>query len=232
MGLFTVLSCPFLATDLCCMLSDNIRAWLDGSRNFIVGRALYKQVGKDEAIKAQLQKGEHAGTTKLLADAMEALLVAPVIITPKVVSAYHEMPSHSDLILQALRNEWLPLFSRLQYLRASLDQWGERNDPEAVAGREPLAFEILDLEDQCEIIWEKRDHYLLHNALPVKRTNLPELPADPVALAKMLETVKKNIRRNRAKMNNLCADVLYTQLYLHYKSEYTRITGKEYDEKN
>lgn len=214
------------------MLTEKIRAWLDGSQNFIVGRVLYKQLGNDENIKAQLQKGEHAGTKKLLKEALEALLEKPVIVVPKVNPVVSQMPPHADPVLNALTNEWKPLYARMNYLRAAIDQWGERNDPEAIAAREPMAFEILQLEDCCQTIWNKRDHYLKSGSLPGNEETTIELPSDPLKLARLIDSIKRNITRNRAKMSKPGADALYAQLYVQYKEKYKTITGKDYEEKN
>lgn len=213
------------------MLHDNVRAWLAGAQNFIVGRALYKQIGTDDNVKQQLLKGENAGTIALLRNAMQALLEQPAQKAIIGDSRASEMPASDDTVLKALREEWLPLYARMNYLRAAIDKYGESNLPEVVAAREPVAFEILQLEDQCEQIWSKRSHYLEHGSLPELKQEEFTIPEDPRELAKLLQNIPRNIRRNRNKMLNPGADAMYAQLYVRYKELYKQITGKDYQEK-
>jgi hypothetical protein len=89
------------------------------------------------------------------------------------------MPQSKDPVLQALRNEWQPLYQRMNYLRHELDRVTTTaefplyevgndpgNSPEEISKREPIAFEILELEQQCMRIWARRDHYLQQGKLP------------------------------------------------------------------
>ncbi|MBG9378566.1 hypothetical protein I5907_20185 [Panacibacter sp. DH6] len=168
------------------MLKDNIRGWLTGGQNFIVGRGLYKQLGDDDDIKQQLLKGENAGTRRLLWESLENLLRRPVKEAIIVDSTASEMPASNDTVRKALREEWSPLYTRMNYLRARIDEYGGSNNSETVALREPIAFEILDLEDQCEAIWAKRSHYLEHGSLPDLDQKEFTIPEDSRELAKLL----------------------------------------------
>lgn len=218
--------------DFCFMLKENIRSWIAGAQNFIIGRTLYQQLGDDDNIKQKLLKGENTGTKQLLWKSLENLLREPVKEAIKVDSTASEMPASNDTVLKALREEWSPLYTRMNYLRARIDECGESNDPETIALREPIAFEILDLEDQCEAIWAKRDYYLKHGTLPEVDETEFEIPTDPKALAKLLQSIPRNIRRNRLKMQQPSAKALYAQLYVRYKDLYKQITGNEYVEKD
>ncbi|MBG9376974.1 hypothetical protein I5907_12075 [Panacibacter sp. DH6] len=220
------------SADFCFMLKDNIRSWIAGAQNFIIGRTLYQQLGDDDNIKQKLLKGENATTKQLLWNSLENLLREPVKEAIIVDSTASEMPASDDTVLEALRDEWLPLYTRMNYLRARIDEYGESNDPETITLREPIAFEILSLEDECEQIWVKRDYYLKHGTLPEFDEKEFVIPSDPKELAKLLQSIPRNIRRNRLKMQQPGAKALYAQLYVRYKDLYKQITGNEYVEKD
>lgn len=67
------------------MLHDNVAAWSAGARYFIVGRALYKQIGTDENVKQQLLKG-------------------------KIVAQLHPIPAHCS---QSGRGSYFILFKKV-----------------------------------------------------------------------------------------------------------------------
>lgn len=209
---------------------NKIYNWLLGTQNFIVGRALFKVLSNDNHIKERLLEGENLETTKLLKESMKIMLEkSSKNFDASIANHNHDL---QDCILDALKQEWFPLFSKMNYLRGQLDQYSISNDHKAIAAREPIAFEILDLEDQCEAIWAKRDYYLKHGTLPEVDEKEFEIPTDPKELAKLLQSIPRNIRRNRLKMQQPGAKALYAQLYVRYKDLYKQITGNEYVEKD
>jgi hypothetical protein len=214
------------------MIIDKIHEWLNGTQNFIYGRVLYNQLGDDEKLKALLKKGESNTTKDLLKRALQAIVEKPVIIPEKKINRItDEMPAHADNVLNGLRSEWKPFFSNMKYRIAKLDQFGESNTPEAIELRKKDAFAVLDFEKKCMFIWAKRDHYLKHGSLPVVTTKEAQLPSDPLALAKLIDNIAKNIRKNRSKMNKPGANAKYAELYQKYLALYKSVTGRDYEEK-
>jgi hypothetical protein len=177
---------------------DLIKKWLSGSKNFIVGAVLYKKFGTDEKLKKLFEGRPDAYSQKRLEEELAKLLQKPKLVaqSPKKISDADEMPVSKDPVLKALRNEWLPLYKRMCYLQQELDRY-EGNSEEAIAKRKPIAFEILELEQNCMVIWERRRHYEKNGSLPEVKESTFEIPTDPVELGKWIEATQRNIRRNK-----------------------------------
>src|SRR5690242_1108235 len=144
------------------MLTDIIKTWLGGTQNFIAGRSIYKKLGDDDRLKRIFEKGESAVSKKLLIEALTKLLDEPTQptkpFTPAIDTVADTMPESTDAILQALRNEWMPLYSRMNYLRGQLDAFGDSNEMQHISARQAIAFEVLSIEQECMRIWAKRDY--------------------------------------------------------------------------
>jgi hypothetical protein len=211
-----------------------LQNWLDGPKNYDVGVAIYDSIGNDDVLKELFYNGETIHTKKRLEAELRAFLDAGGTNTlPVVISANdeQEMQVSDDSIMLSIRDEWQSKYQEMNLLRHKLDQY-QGNAEEMIAAREPIAFAILELEQECMAIWAKRDYYQKHGRLPDVPKDEPEIPTDPVLLGKFLENLKKNIRRNRKKMTAQPGKPEYAQLYLDYKSLYYKITGNEYVEKN
>lgn len=221
--------------------------WLGGQQNFTVGATLYKTFGTDEAFKEQLSQGESPDIKKRLAEELQQLvrpmkkpehvldiavrLIGKDTDTDNPQPETSEMPLSADEVLQAIRNEWHPLYQRMNLLRYSLDKYGSDNSPEAIEYRKPIAFEIRQLEKECNAIWAKRDYYLKEGKLPFGSEKKFEIPTDPVKLAMLINNIKKSIRTNRKLMKDHPGNPKYAQLYNQYKEKHKLVTGKDYEEK-
>lgn len=204
-----------------------IVGWLNGCQNFIVGRALYNIIGHDENVKSKLKGTENELTRGVLRCALEGLINQGNV---KKSDESTDKDNH-DIILAQFDNEWRVYYSKLNYLRSQLDLSIDNNE-EGINLRAPIALNILDLDDQCEAIWAKRDYYLKHGRLAEVDEKVFEIPTDPKELAKLLQNIPRNIRRNRLKMQQPGAKALYAHLYTRYKDLYKQITGNEYVEKD
>ena len=210
-----------------------ITNWLKGKRDFTVGAMLYQRFGKNEQLKLLLDKGETPFLLNELAAELQKMAAGETEkIAPAVNKEVAEIPDSKDPILQAIRNEWLPLYGEMNLLRHELDKYGNSNSKDAIAWRQPRARKIKDLEKECMAIWAKADYYKIHGKLPFVAEKSMEIPTDPVKLAKLINNTKKNIRRNRLEMEKPGANPKHAQLYLQYKTAYLEITKQEYDEKN
>lgn len=175
---------------------DLIKKWLSGNRNYIVGAVLYKKFGTDEKLKKLFDGKPDSYLQKRLAEELSALLGKPKVVlqsSPKSTED-GEMPESNDPVLKAFREEWLPLYKRMQYHVRELDRYSGNSEAE-IAYRKPIAFEVLKLEQQCLAIWEKRKYYEKHGKLEDAKEF--EIPTDPLELGKTIETLKRNIRRNK-----------------------------------
>lgn len=209
-----------------------VQTWLSGQRNFYVGKSIYKTLGKNQRLKDLLEKGKTPTAEELLLKAMQDLVTAPVTIpsTPLITKTTDEMPAGTDPVQQSIRAEWMAPYQQMNYKRHELDRY-DTDSIEHIKARKKLAFEILELEQQCMKLWEKRDYYLKHGKLPDIAEKVIEVPTDPVELGKLIESIKKNIRRNRKLQVEHPDKPVYAEKYKEYKQKFEQLTGKPYDER-
>lgn len=215
-----------------------IKTWLTGKQNFAVGAIMYRTIGKDQSLKDIFSKGETAASKKLLIQAFERMLQPeqeqPTIPAEAKPDDSEVMPDSFDEVLQSLKTKWTEPYQRMNYLRHQLDKdFDDVNSIEAINYRKSIAFAILQLEQECIKVWKERDYYLKHGKLPnVPETKTFVIPSDPVELANLINSIKKNIRRNRKQLQDNPGDAKYAQLLADYRLKFKQITGKDYDEKD
>lgn len=208
-------------------LIDN---WLKGPKNFIVGRTLYKRFGSNEKLKALFDKGETPALKNELVKALQEILKTGDRPKPEnKMRQFEAMPETEDPVLKALREEWLPLYMKMNYLRHEMDKYGTRNDNEARIACKLLAEEILMLEKRINFIWERCDHYQVHGRLPEVKADTIEIPTEGIKLAKFIQSCERQIRRYR---ETAATNPKHAQLLEDYKNKYFKATGKQYGEKN
>lgn len=212
-----------------------IEAWFEKGKNFYIGRALYASIGRKQAVKDLLAKGKSPLAQEALENALQELLesntasVASVADKPGPKAEDTEkMPESTDAVLQALRNEWLPLYQHMNYLRHSLDQF-TGNFPEMIEKRKPIAFEILALDKKINQLWDRKKYYEKHGKLPFT-VEQDALPMEPTELAITINNLKRYIRRHANNMRKKPGNATYAQKYKHYKELYKLATGKEYND--
>lgn len=218
-----------------------IKHWLTGNRNFHVGKAIYAIVGDNPSIKSLLDQGETPFAVDKLTDYLVHFSIEK-LTNAQAPAPVDSMPDSDNSILIAIKNEWLPLYQKINYLRHSLDApalkgeekakaFVDENSDEAINYRFPIAKEILDLEKRVMLIWDKREHYLQHGSLPFEQDKKQEIPTDPLELAALITSIKKNIRYNRKKLADNPAAAKYASLLEHYRQLHIDVTGKKYEEK-
>lgn len=209
-----------------------VEQWLNSQqKNFIVGKTLYARFGHDAKLKLLFAEGENRTTQQRLIQAMQALMhpVASIGAVAQLPVSTKDPSQKEDAITKALDAEWKPLYKRMYMLRNDMyAKWGSGNSEEARAACKDACGEILELEQQCIVIWAKRDHYLQHGALPAAKEKETDIPTAPVDLAKFIENCARQIRRYRetAKSN-----AKHAAAREKYKSLYKEATGTEYAEK-
>lgn len=216
--------------------------WLKpySKQNFIVGRALYKQFGKDPALKALFALGEKApGAKEALLQALQAL-AAPLLQVPGTQAAQDPAPvevpapapelpgkaapAPEDPILKALQNEWKSKYKQMQYLRLKLEQYGKENALEVQAECKALCQQTLALEQEIVSTWKKIDQYKASGKLEeVKETTL-EVPEDPAELATKISSVQRYIRRHKANALKAPNNAKYPALILKYEEQLKALT--------
>lgn len=209
-----------------------IKKWLSGKRNYLVGAVLYKQLGTDEKLKKLFEGKATEHLQQLLEDSLSALLEKPkVVLQPAAKkSDADEMPKSADPVLEALRQEWLVPYQKMNYLRHELDRYPDNTD-EQIAKRKPICAEILELEQQCMQVWARRDHYLKEGKLPEVKNNELVLPEDPIALGKLIESLKRNVRRNKQLAEKHPGNAVYPHKVKQYEAELHGLLKKMNDGK-
>jgi hypothetical protein len=209
-----------------------VENWLNGQRNFYVGKSIYKTLGSDQQLKELLEKGKTPIAEQLLLKAMQKLMDKPAAVaTSPKTKEIEVMPDDADPVLHGIHLEWKKPYQEMNYKRHELDRY-KGNTIENISKRKELAFEILELEQVCMKIWEKRDYYKKNGKLPDVSEKVIELPDNKIELATLIDSIKKNIRRNRLLMKSRPGNPTYAAKYDKYKLEFKKITGVEYDEKN
>lgn len=204
-----------------------IQRWLKGNRNFIVGKNLYASFGADGALKKLFDQGETVFSKQKLISALEAVLTTPA---PAAIQTSPEplkiMPESTDSVLQSIQNGWKEKYSKMNLLRHQLEEFGERNDWEALAKCKTICKEILELEQEVNHLWGQRDEYLAKGKLP----GMPEsdfvIPDNPVEIGKLIEAVKKGIRRNKKKALENPTNPVYAALVKEYQEKLEKINKK------
>lgn len=217
-----------------------VQKWLDSKRNYYAGVALLAPYCTDKKLWAWITEANTPERHKRLVELAQSIIAQPeevkAVAKPikdrAIIQRVAEMPLSDDPILKALHLEWKAPYSRMKYLQQKLDEYGESNRKEDVAACYDICKEIVELDAQVNQIWAKRDHYLEKGSLPDQDADEFTIPTDPMKLAKLIDSIKKNIRRNRAKMTDEPDNPAHVQRYLLYKDRFKKVTGNDYNEKN
>ena len=173
---------------------NEIKDWLQ-TQDYVEGIRLYLEHGQDATLKRLLtseKKTEYK--QQRLEKGLRDVLAGNQISKPKEQPAPSQkswpLDAAKDDVLKALRSEWLRKFKEMQDLRSQLmllpndDQRGE------------AAHRILNLDDECDEIYGKRDYYLQFGRLP-DRSDDQEYIKDPIKQAERMEILQRYIRRER-----------------------------------
>ena len=208
-----------------------IHDWLDGSKHYSIGRAIYKSLGSDQSLMTMFDLGYSDYNQLRLEKELRAMVSRDREIEVQEAAEIKVMlPTPSDPTLDAMYQAWKPHYMKMNYLRHDLDRY--EGQSEVLANiRRPIATEILQLEKKINKMWADSDYYKEHGNLP----NIPERtfnrPTDPVELANAINNCGKNIRRSRKRAELNPDHSEYQQLYVNYKDMYKNLTGNEYVEK-
>lgn len=233
---------------------QKIKDWLSGTKNFIIGRAIYRAcISADDDLIKLLDKGFTPYSHQQLINAMQDFIepVSAPKLTPELIENQYSPdddekkcsleitsniksknePLIDPAVLKAIDAEWQIPYKKMQSLITQLDQFGHSNSKTAIAKRKEMAEKILDLEKQVNAIWAKKDQYMQTGTLSVSAPDDIEIPKDPIELASLITRTKKGILNNRIRMQKYPDKPGYAERYQHYKTQYFKITGKQYQEK-
>lgn len=202
-----------------------INDWLNGKRNYTYGSILYNRYGNDDELKNLFEKGKTEYTEKKLLEELQAIAKPQ---QPKKISErtldHANFPTSTNKVVSSLRDQWMPLYTEMNYKRHSLDKFLSQKTDAATRRRGNLAMEILDLEKRCMYIWAQRDHYLEFGRLPTQEKTDPVI--DPAKLVERYKNVQGYIRRYKMYLRQDPTDPKNIALLKQYEDEYEELKKK------
>lgn len=186
---------------------DDVRKWLNSSRNYVDGVKLLLAYSTDTKLKRLFTiEGETEFKRKKLLEILQQCLKpqpgakvsvpAPAVTPKQMFENPSKWPAQMDEVLKALHEQWKGVYSERNHLCMKLPDWA-RTGNEAETGR--IAHRILDLDDQCDEIYEQRDHYLQHGKL--RDDHKPKkVVIDPVKMAVALKNAERYVREYKNKL--------------------------------
>lgn len=185
---------------------DEIREWLKGPQNYETGAKLYLMYGKDNALRRIFSEPCSDFKKKKLAECLKGLITKKTATDKKItetkeVAIEHisvserKWPKEKDATLAALHEKWKPVFAEMMSLMSRIYDVakGGLTDPamKQEAGR--MAHRICDLDDECDVIYQQRDHYQQHGKLPADKGPM-ELVVDIKKIPLALSNARRYIR--------------------------------------
>lgn len=225
---------------------DDIRAWFNSGKKYEDGIKLYLKHGNDaKLIRLFTAEGYSAFKMQTLTSALDAILsatkpkktiadVAVKQINRKAEEQITQQPSiekhwskERDAVEQSLWLQWKPLFAEMMNLMARLGEVAiaGKKDPEKEQEAGRMALRILDLDDECDMLYNKRDFYLSNNKLPCEEPK-HELCLDSKLWGKKLENHTKYARTFRARLKKDPSDTEAAELlqkHEWYVAEYKKL---------
>jgi hypothetical protein len=176
-----------------------ISEWLNSDRNYKIGVALYDAYGLDALLKTMFEQGYSPLRAKRLH--AELMLLKNVDrekpqyaqkgpVAEHVSIAAIQLPEQAAPEQDPYRNKWLPLYQEMNLLRHTLEQ------APSILERGKMAFRILELEQECMVIWNQRD-YLVKNGKELPEIEEQEIVpfADMNNLLRRIQTVRTFISK-------------------------------------
>lgn len=195
---------------------EEIKAWLNGRPDYLAGVALYFQHGKDPLLKRLFQEAHSPFKEKKLRDALQEIYTGwkkPVSETVKAKETVKRSPFNQykhwppqpieDPVLLALWQQWKPLYGELKSLQHRIYDVAVQGlkDPNKALEAGQMTFRILDLDEQIEGIYAKRNFYYDHKRLPEEApAEQQEEIVDPIKWKLVLDNYMKYVRDYKVKL--------------------------------
>ncbi len=208
-------------------MTELILRWLNGKRNYTVGRLLYQQFGSDEVKNKLFASGKTTVTEQSLLLALQKLLAGNEPAPAKEIISYIQpMPEiQDDQVLKALRAQWLPFYTEMNLKRHRLQLLVNEQGSAAQKKRAELAGDILNLEQKCMAVWAKRDHYEQYGTLPGKETEEKDVIVDPAAVKLQVTRLQSYIRSYKSKVNKNPGDDKSAAKLKQFTEELKQLNG-------
>jgi len=217
---------------------DEIRAWLNGSRQYEEGAKLYLIHGKDHLLRRIFMEPASDFKRAKLVEALKGLLgvktaVAKKVAVTKAVAIEHiavsdrKWPKEKDATLAALHEKWKPLFAEMMSLSSRIYDVAKAGQHDMAQHQEAgrMAHRICDLDDECDAIYAQRDYYLEHGKLPEEKKPM-ELVVDPLKIPLALANARRYVADYRNKLKREPGNVKAAEKLKKYEwavGEYMKI---------
>jgi len=178
-------------------MNNEIHTYLDESRDYLRGVALYEKFGQSQSLKRILRMGGDtpANIETLLYELSKIASVPVQPISPSPVKKVIQPPPLVQKVDVPVRRENSPqandcrqeIISRLKvrdHLHASLSV-----DP-SKESRCKSSYQILDLTDQIQEGYDRLEHFNLHGILPPVKEKKPEVNPDALSPLKLFQRQK------------------------------------------
>jgi hypothetical protein len=193
---------------------DDIRNWLNSKQDYDTGARLYLQHGTNENLKKIFLEPASPFKKEKLLEALKGLLQknttahnsqlkakATAVANATISDRRWPPPADQDEITRALYLQWKPLFAEMMNLTSRIYDIALAGQADPAKKNEAciMAHRILDLDDACDDIYRKRDHYLRHKVLPEERKPL-ELAVDPMKIPLAYNNALRYVRDYKNKI--------------------------------
>lgn len=190
-------------------MMEGIRTWLNSSKDYDAGVALLIKYSSNAKLKRLFQvEGVSDFKKGLLEKELKGLLQTgqQVVEEKKVVQHgmavnHSRWPGEMDAIVKSLHEQWKPLFAEMNDLQTRLYDVavaGKTDKAKEIAAGK-MAHKILDLDDACESIYARRDHYMQHGKLP-EESKPADVVVDPVKMVVALKNAERYVREFKNKL--------------------------------
>jgi hypothetical protein len=206
---------------------QSVILWLNSRQNYSTGAKLYHAFGGDASLKKFFSNGEPSAYKKnrlvqVLSDLVDTQKNTSVIIEQKTDHLVERSSVEAttkkgwsqtmDEVEAALHAQWLPKFKEMMDLCSNLDTVARDGlvDPYKELKAGEMAFRILDLDDECDELYEQRDHYNKHGVL-IAQKEYGELVVDPKKMPMALQNHHRYARDYRSKLKKEPDNLDYAQ---------------------
>lgn len=196
---------------------EDVRNWLNGSKDYQTGIQLYLKYGDNDLLKRLLtQEGHSEYKFTRLVNALQQMLLtkkdpakketpakAVQLVTPKK-ETIKEIPieknwsEKKDTVEQSLFLQWKQTYSEMMNLCARVGELSkeasEKNDKSKIDEAGRMALKILDLDDQCDRLYSDRDFYKANGRLPDEENPI-EISLDSTLWHKKLQNHERYARK-------------------------------------
>lgn len=195
---------------------DDVKNWLNGTQNYDAGVKLYLQYGHDKLLRLLFTKeAETAFKRSRLVQALKDLYqnfqhpTSPKAAIQRQLQKQNPAENFkywppapiTDPVVMALYESWRPLYAEMMSLQARIHEvaiQGDKNPTKALEACQ-MTHRILDLDDQCDDIYAKRDYYYQSGQLP-SLVVTTEVVGDPVRWVTNLANHQRYVRQYKSKL--------------------------------